>query len=213
MIQLYTNALSPFAQPVELQLELKDIEFESIAPKREFLIDEEFLRLNPMRKIPVLVVDGVAIGESLAIGELIEELHPQPPLLPSDPLERARVRMLTNLVAHYLATPGVKMNANRREGGGEAIEADAKALIARGLAAIDELISTGPYAVGDTRTLADCWLVPALFFVNSTLDALGFERVPEPGPNTASYYDAVRQDADFAASISRTEAVLREWAG
>lgn len=54
----------------------------------------EYLRINPHGYVPTLVVDGTPIYESTAIIEYLEETHPHPPLLPADPLSRARSRMI-----------------------------------------------------------------------------------------------------------------------
>ena len=52
----------------------------------------EHRALNPMRELPVLMVDGEPLAQSVAILEYLEETHPEPPLLPDSPLDRARVR-------------------------------------------------------------------------------------------------------------------------
>ena len=73
---------------------------------------EEYRRLNPQMALPSLVLDdGTVLFQSLAILEYLEETHPAPPLLPSDPRGRARVRGLPQMVAcegHPLLTPRVR---------------------------------------------------------------------------------------------------------
>jgi maleylacetoacetate isomerase len=74
--------------------------------------DAKFRAVNPMMAIPALVDgDGPALFESLAIIEYIDETHPKPPLLPTDPKARARVRGLAQIVAadsHPLIVPRVR---------------------------------------------------------------------------------------------------------
>jgi maleylacetoacetate isomerase len=74
--------------------------------------DPQFRAVNPMMAIPALVDgEGPALFESLAIIEYIDEVHPKPPLLPSDPKARARVRGLAQIVAadsHPLIVPRVR---------------------------------------------------------------------------------------------------------
>jgi maleylacetoacetate isomerase len=74
--------------------------------------DAKFRAVNPMMAIPALVDgDGPALFESLAIIEYIDETHPKPPLLPSEPRARARVRGLAQIVAadsHPLIVPRVR---------------------------------------------------------------------------------------------------------
>ena len=74
--------------------------------------DDKFRAVNPMMAIPALVDgEGPALFESLAIIEYIDETHPKPPLLPSEPRARARVRGLAQIVAadsHPLIVPRVR---------------------------------------------------------------------------------------------------------
>ena len=74
--------------------------------------DAKFRAVNPMMAIPALVDgDGPALVESLAIIEYIDETHPKPPLMPTDPKARARVRGLAQIVAadsHPLIVPRVR---------------------------------------------------------------------------------------------------------
>ena len=70
-----------------------------------------FRQINPMGSVPALMVDGTPLTQSLAILEYLEEVHPQPALLPTDPKGRARVRSLASLIvsdAHPLIVPRVK---------------------------------------------------------------------------------------------------------
>ena len=74
--------------------------------------EDAFRKVNPMMALPALVDgDGPVLFESLAIIEYLDELHPQPPLLPADPRGRARVRGLAQIVAcdsHPLVVPRVR---------------------------------------------------------------------------------------------------------
>src|SRR5664279_688786 len=74
--------------------------------------DPKFREINPMMALPALVDgEGPALFESLAIIEYLDEVHPEPPLLPADPRARARVRGLAQIVAcdsHPLIVPRVR---------------------------------------------------------------------------------------------------------
>ncbi|CAN7737283.1 maleylacetoacetate isomerase [Bradyrhizobium sp. LjRoot220] len=99
---------------VRIALNLKNI------PAEVILVDidanaqrgEEYRRINPQMALPSLVLDdGTVLFQSLAILEYLEESHPAPPLLPSDPRGRARVRGLAQIVAcegHPPLTPRVR---------------------------------------------------------------------------------------------------------
>jgi len=93
---LYDHPLSSFAQKVKIALREKGIAFSRELPEDFGLAraDTAFTRANPRREVPVLLVEAnVPIFESTIILEYIEERWPNPPLLPADPLERAKARM------------------------------------------------------------------------------------------------------------------------
>ena len=93
MNRLFHVPLSPFCRKVRLSLAEKKIEVE-LAEERYWEQDADFLRRNPAGKVPVLKMGGRTLSESAAICELIEELHPDPTLLPNSPDDRYEVRRL-----------------------------------------------------------------------------------------------------------------------
>jgi glutathione S-transferase/RNA polymerase-associated protein len=102
MIVLYEHPLSPFAQKVKIALAEKGVKFESRMPDLFSGGDAEFVKANPRREVPALVVaDKTAIFDSTIILEYIEDRWPKPPLLPSLPLDRARARMIEEVCDTY----------------------------------------------------------------------------------------------------------------
>ncbi|MGI3164294.1 FtsZ-binding protein FzlA [Pseudooceanicola sp. 200-1SW] len=93
--ELYHVPLSPFCRKVRLSLAEKKIAVELIE-ERYWEKDTDFLRRNPAGKVPVLRLDGHALAESAAICEYLEELYPDPSLMPADPLARHEVRRLVS---------------------------------------------------------------------------------------------------------------------
>jgi glutathione S-transferase len=93
MTRLFHVPLSPFCRKVRLALAEKRIEVE-LVEERYWEASPEFLRRNPAGKVPVLKMNGRTLSESAAICELIEELHPDPPLMPKGPEARYEVRRL-----------------------------------------------------------------------------------------------------------------------
>jgi glutathione S-transferase len=106
MLALYHFDRSTAAQKVRLVLAEKGLAWESryVDPsldKRQ-QHDPDYLKLNPRGVVPTLIHDGRAIRESQVILEYLEDVFPNPPLRPSDPYERARMRVWCKLVDEFL---------------------------------------------------------------------------------------------------------------
>jgi maleylacetoacetate isomerase len=129
-----------------------------------------YRELNPQSLVPVLEDRGLALTQSLAIIEYLEELHPDPPLLPQTAEERARVRALALAIAcdiHPLNNTRVLSYLTGPLGASsEARNAWYQHWIALGLAAVEVQVAgklqTGKFCHGDVPGLADCCLVPQL---------------------------------------------------
>jgi maleylpyruvate isomerase len=128
----------------------------------------DFLALNPQGLVPVLQLDdGTVLTQSLAIAEWLDETVPEPPLLPRDPLGRARVRAFALAVAadiHPVQNLKVLVRLRAMGQSEDEVQAWAAAVNADGLAACEALLPAGggPFCFGSAPTLADICLVPQL---------------------------------------------------
>jgi glutathione S-transferase len=127
-----------------------------------------FLALNPAGKIPVLELDdGRALSESAAIVEYLEEIHPEPPMLGTDPVRRAKVRALERISADLIARSQIWMMhycsyfAERVDQKPE-VAAAMKPLVLELLNELEAHIGDAPFLAGEHVTIADCTLF-ALF--------------------------------------------------
>ena len=93
MNRLFHVPLSPFCRKVRLSLAEKKIEVE-LVEERYWEQDPDFLRRNPAGKVPILRMNGLTMAESGPICEYIEEVQPEPALMPRDPKARYEVRRL-----------------------------------------------------------------------------------------------------------------------
>jgi maleylacetoacetate isomerase len=172
-LKLYDYFRSSAAYRVRIALELK-----GVAPERAFVHlrhgaqhGADYRALNPQGLVPALVTDdGAVLTQSLAIIEWLDETHPEPPLLPRTPDERARVRALALAIAcdiHPLNNLRVLKYLTGEMGQTDAArDAWYAHWCEVGLAALEAQLvrdaSTGRFCHGDAPTLADICLVPQL---------------------------------------------------
>jgi glutathione S-transferase len=93
MIHIIGSPVSPYVRKVLAILALKEVEFD-IDPVVAFYTDERFQRLNPLRRIPVLIDGETVVVDSSVIAAYLEDKHPAPSILPKSPETRARARWL-----------------------------------------------------------------------------------------------------------------------
>jgi maleylacetoacetate isomerase len=131
---------------------------------------DAYRALNPQGLVPTLEVDGLVLTQSPAILEWLDEVHPEPPLLPRDPGERAAVRAFCAAIAceiHPLQNLRVLQYLEATLGQGqEGKEAWCQRWIGDGLAACEALLARRPatrIAFGDQPGMAEVYLVPQIF--------------------------------------------------
>jgi maleylpyruvate isomerase len=129
--------------------------------------DPAYLAINPQGLVPTLQDTGAVITQSLAIIEWLEETHPEPPLLPKDPLRRAHVRAFAMALAcDTHPVQNLKVLARLRQLGlpEEKVTEWAAWANREGLSACEILIAdeSGPFCFGAEPTMADLCLVPQL---------------------------------------------------
>ncbi|WP_088306618.1 maleylacetoacetate isomerase [Novosphingobium sp. B 225] len=154
---------------VRLALNLKGLPFENVFHhlRKYEQRAPAFLALNPQGLVPALQLGAQVLTQSLAICEYLDETHPQPPLLPASPLERARVRAAAQVIAcdvHPIQNLKVLDRLRENGLGEEAVKAWARTTIEEGLEAFSALLpeGAGPFCFGDAPGLADIFLIPQL---------------------------------------------------
>ena len=170
---LYDYFRSSAAYRVRIALRLKGLSYDQIpihlVRRGGEHLSEAYRAINPQRRVPALAIgeEPKVLIQTPAILEWLEETFPKPPLLPADPFARARCRAIASVVAcdiHPLNnTSTVKYLRQALGCDQSAIDAWYAHWITQGFSAIEELIDPKPFAMGDTVSLADLFIVPQVY--------------------------------------------------
>ncbi len=221
-VTVFDHPLSPYGQKVKIALLEKGVEFEAPLPgglgSGTTDADEAartFARISPRGEVPALLDGDMAVFDSSVILEYIEERWPEPPLLPSTPAERARVRMLEETMdTHFEA---ITWGLSEIRNFGRASGVLAETLLSRGAeqiaawyAWLEARLDGREWFNGDRFGYGDLSVVP---FVNG---AAGFGHRPPPGSGLAAWHeranarDSVAQCARAAAAVALDDNVSLE---
>jgi maleylpyruvate isomerase len=185
-VKLYTYFRSSAAYRVRIALNLKGLVADMIPIhlQKEGGLNRkpDYRAINPHMRVPALRLDsGEVLTQSLAIIEYLDELHPAPPLLPGDLVERAKVRGLAQLIAcdiHPLNNVGPLRYLKNLLGQEQTnIDAWYHHWILDGFDALEAMLRPAPYSFGNSVTLADVCLVPQVY--NARRFKVPLERFPK----------------------------------
>jgi maleylpyruvate isomerase len=174
-LELYSYWRSSAAYRVRIALNLKSLSY--VTHGVDLVKDggQQFLKayrdVNPQSRVPTLVHDGQRFSQSLAIIEYLDETFPGARLIPKDPVDRARVRMLAQIIAcdiQPLQNTSTTRYLKEKLGLDDTKVGEwLREWITRGLDAFSAQLErdhlSGRFCHGDTPTLADCCLVPQMF--------------------------------------------------
>jgi glutathione S-transferase len=218
MLRLHSFDRSPYGWKVRIVLAEKKIPHDTIVPQNKNE-DPAFARLNPFRKTPVLELEGGrTVYESTLINEYLEEVFPEPAMLPRDPYERARVRMIEDTadqyfnpairaatLAEYEMSPPWLIRRKADKVDHKALE-EARVKIHDHLAILEQELKGRTWFGGDLFSLADAALVAPL---TGSLPLLGIL----PGskyPNLGGWVARVKTRPAYKASAPKEPTTIKE---
>jgi maleylacetoacetate isomerase len=185
-VTLYSYFRSSAAYRARIALNLKGLSYDTVAIHLTKDGGQQsspaFRAINPQMRVPAMrLPSGETLLQSLAIIEYLDEIHPQPPLLPADAAERAHVRAVAQIIAcdiHPLNNTA-PLNYLRRT-----LKIDEAAVnawyahwVVAGFDAVEALLTPMPYAFGNQVGLADVCLVPQVY--NARRFKIALERYPK----------------------------------
>jgi len=198
MMTLYSEPASPLSHRTRIVLAEKDIAVEvlDIEPGNK---PEDLLALNPYEIMPTLVDRELTLYDSRVIMEYLDERFPHPPLLPVDPVSRARCRLALYRVEQdwYTLLRDIEI-------GSEADKQKARKYLRESVLSIGPIVEKMPYFMYEEFTIVDCTIAPVLWRLNH----YGIE-LPPQAKAVFKYAERLFARPSFKSSLSDFEKQLR----
>lgn len=213
-MKLFSIALSPYAARVRVAIYAKGLPVDIVAPPADWRTSAEFRKLNPLVRIPVLLLDdGTPLAESGVIVEYLEDAHSEASLRPRTAKELAHVRFVTQVAEQYVM--GAMMPLFGLFDSKTPDEPAIKAQLAKldgALKQLNGLLRPGAYAVGDRLTTADAWLAPVRYVLDGLVSFSGRkELLDERYPAVLAYGDVARRDPHMGRVLKEMDQAYSEY--
>ena len=199
VMTLFSDAADPYSHRVRIILAEKGITVEvvNVDPENP---PEDLIELNPYQSVPTLVDRELVLYDSHVIMEYLDERFPHPPLMPVDPVSRARARL-----AMYRIDKDWYGLLHEIEHKGEKAAARARKALRDSIAASDEVFAAMPFFLSEEFSLVDAYVAPLLW-------RLKYYRIELPKQATAvrAYAQRIFSRDSFRASLTEAEREMRE---
>lgn len=193
-ITVYGSVLSPFVARVLLACDYKGLETVVTMPK-DGIKSPEYLKLNPFGKIPAIKDGSVVLYESAVIVDYLDTKYKKKKLVPASAKAMAQTRLIAAIAAEYVQGAGLKFFRFKRANQNNQEDIDAtKAELAKGLDVLEKVITKKKFAAGASPTVADCFVVPALFFAVHAGALFGVSDTLEGRPKLSAYWKRAQKD-------------------
>jgi RNA polymerase-associated protein len=197
-MNLFTSPTCPYCHLARIVLAEKDITFESIEVDVDAL-PEDLSELNPYNTVPTLIDRDLVLYDSRVIVEYLDERFPHPPLMPVDPVSRAKTRLALHRVEkdwyplmHDILHKGEKTVAKSRK------------MLRESIVSANELFKVLPFFLSEEYSLVDATIAPLLW----RLPALGIE-LPAEAKAVNDYAQRIFNREAFQLSLTEAEKEMR----
>lgn len=199
VMTLFSDALDPHSHRTRIVLAEKSITVEvvNIDPDNK---PEDLIDLNPYQTVPTLVDRELVLYGSRVIMEYLDERFPHPPLMPVDPVSRAKSRL-----AMYRIDKDWYSLLTDIDSKGEKNSAKAKKILRDSIAASAEVFAAFPYFLSEEFSLVDCYVAPLLW-------RLPYYKIdlPKQAKPVLDYAERIFKRESFKLSLTEAEREMRE---
>ena len=195
---LYSNPNSAQSHRVRIVLGEKDLVF-NVVNVNNTDNNEDLIALNPNNTTPTFVDRNLVLYESRVIMEYLDERFPHPPLMPVDPVIRAKTRM----VLHYIEKDLYGLLDDLKSSG-EKKSSAAKAKLEENLMFSLNFLQGSKFFLNDDFSIIDCSIAPILW----RLPEYGIE-LPKSGKPILKYADRIFERSSFIDNLSEQEEEIR----
>ena len=199
-LTLFSSVDDVLCHRVRLVLAAKGVtyDFVSVDPQNP---PEDLIDLNPYHSVPTLVERDLVLYAASVVSEYIDERYPHPPLMPIDPLSRARLRLATLRIEHDWVPQVQAMQLGSKS------QADAaKKRLTELLVQSVPLFKASKFFLNTEMSLADCAIAPIIW----RLDSLGIPLPKDGGKAIEDYGNRIFRNPGFVRSLTDKEKTLRD---
>lgn len=199
VMMLFSRPDCPHSHRVRLVLAEKNIHFEVVGVEAG-RVPEDLIDLNPYQSVPTLVDRELVLYDPRVIMEYLDERFPHPPLMPVDPVARARFRLALFRIEQdwYSLVDQLEDDAGKQQ------SAKARKMLKESILASADVFSAMPFFLNDEFSLVDCSIAPILW----RLPRYGVE-LPKQGRPIEKYAERIFKRRSFRASLTEIEREMR----
>lgn len=209
VMDIYGSIFSPYVARVALAARFKGIKHRISRPKDTK--SAAFLKLNPLGKMPTIKDGATVVFESGVILDYLEVKSKSKRLIPAGAKAGAQARLIGAIFAEYVQPPVFPLFRQRDPSKRDQSLVDTKlAEFNRGLDVAEKMLVAKPFAAGAKFTIADCYAVPTLYYVERIGEAFGFSPFAQR-KKLKRYMTRLKKEKLTAAVMKEMDVEFREW--